>query len=413
MRDFYYLIREKIDEGVGWITARIPYEVYDYIPMAAAGAISFIAIISIILSVSANVKTGNVEMDAEMYQASKNQLELVLNRDDGVWLTDEDKAIMGRSDLILQYKDLTSLDGESVFTNMEKMANVTSDDEERSAQSADESMFTTIKSYAGNFGGAYIKGYSINDPDIMLAAYDSSDAVKVPGEGVSNILVKKVSRTIPSEQYGVRDTKDELIVMGGEDIPDIDTVQKGSLMYVVLGKSTGSKAETKYVCTGIETGSIDGVSANEEDDGEQSGEYFSAEVTKTAGDGTVTYSDGTTVSPDGTVTYKDGTTVSADGTVTYPDGMVVSPDGTISGGTIKEKEAETDDATNSGGETNTGSKSQGGSASVPAFDFTVKASDGTNIEDNLKDALIFFVQNSATGKVTITYWNPVDSIVVD
>lgn len=75
--------------------------------------------------------TGTIENKAEGYRNGQAQLEAVLGEQVNVGLDEEASTIMGRTDLILQYRQLSSMEGESDFATMEKMANVSESAEKK------------------------------------------------------------------------------------------------------------------------------------------------------------------------------------------------------------------------------------------------------------------------------------------
>ena len=269
-------------------------------------------------------------------------------------------------------------------------------------------------------------------------------------QGVSNVVVSRLNRTIESGQYDVKDTKDVLTIVAGEDISGFGRVREGSVMYMLLGKSLQSKTTEKYVCTAVVPGQLDdydfssggeqknGMKSSEKENSTETeseaetsgeGEFFSKEKAYypeasvvdadkqvgVDGNGTVTYADGTKVGKDGTVAYKDGTIVSPDGTVTYPDGMIVKPDGTISmkegassaGNSKSEKaeneaERENDNKSESNKESDKDLVNENGfSDDMPE----VTTAGGVKLSDDKEHKVIVYSIDTKKQNVTITYWD--------
>ena len=451
MPDFFYELKDKIDDLVYNVRMMIPASFTEKLPLIIPGTAFGIAAVAIVFCIKTNTSANSIEDEVNRYQNGQNQLEAVLNTEGEISLSEEAENIMGRSDLILQYKDLAALEGENAFTSMEKMADVTEGEEERAVKESNNVFYDSIKEFAGNFGGILIRDPDTSSDDIKLAVYDTkSEMEPADSQGVSNVVVSRLNRTIESSQYDVKDTKDVLTIVAGEDISGFGRVREGSVMYMLLGKSLQSKTTEKYVCTAVVPGQLDdydfssvGEQKNEikssekenstekESEAETSGEgeFFSKEKSYypeasvvdadkqvgVDGNGTVTYADGTKVGKDGTVTYKDGTIVSPDGTVTYPDGMVVKPDGTISmkegassvGDSKSEKtenEAarETDDKSESDKESDKDLVNENGfSDDMPE----VTTAGGVKLSDDKEHKVIIYSIDTKKQNVTITYWN--------
>lgn len=432
MPDFVYKLKERILDLLDSLKVISPYEAYEWFPIAVPGITAALSLVAMIICVKANIVTGTIENKAEGYRNGKTQLEAVLGEKIDVGLDEEASTIMGRTDLILQYRQLSSMEGESDFTTMEKMANVSESAEKKALKEADNIIYEAIMDFAGIYGGALIRNPRESGRDIMLAAYDSEANMEAPDEDVSNVLVYKIQRKIPSKEYGVGDTTDILTIMSGNDINRFTTIKKGSVLYTVLGKSTGSKTTQRYVCTGIEPGTAEaendtGVRPTEnnlETSSYVSSSYPEASISITnpddersvATDGTVTYEDRTKVSTDGTVTYSDGTVVTSDGTVTYPDGMVIKPDGTIIDGSKtqkasseskskKEMTVKDSSDSKSSGYDNAPEFDDSFSISKNSADITVLKANGESLIKDLDNDLILYTTNTKTDAVTITYWN--------
>lgn len=450
MPDFFYDLKDKIDDLVYNVRMMIPASFTEKLPLIIPGTALGIAAVAIVFCFKTNTSANSIEDEVNRYQSGQSQLEAVLNTEGEISLPEEAENIMGRSDLILQYKDLAALEGENAFTSMEKMADVTEGEEERAVKESNNVFYDSIKEFAGNFGGILIRDPDTNSDDIKLAVYDSkSEMEPVDSQGVSNVVVSRLNRTVESGQYDVKDTKDVLTVVAGEDISGFGRVREGSVMYMLLGKSLQSKTTEKYVCTAVVPGQLDDYdfssskekknemesaeekenSAETESEASGEGEFFSKEksyypeASVADGDrqvgvdenGTVTYADGTKVGKDGSVTYKDGTVVSPDGTVTYPDGMVVKPDGTISmkegassAGNNKSEKTENEAAKETGrkSEPDKGSDKElvnenGFSDDMPE----VTTAGGVKLSDDKEHKVIVYSIDTKKQNVTITYWN--------
>ena len=453
MLDIFDGIRDRAADLWDSVTSHMPYGIGDKVayavPIVAAGA----AAVSMIVSLQTNATASSVEGQAMKYQQGQHQLAAVLGEGETVGLGEESEAVMGRADLILQYKDLAALSGENVFTQMEKMANVSESAEEKAAAEADSAVYDSIYAYAGSFGGALIR-----DPGqggtVKLAAYEDEAEMEAPDDSsVSNVLVKQIRRTIKAETYGERDTKNTLTILSGNDISGFTRIQEGSYMFLLLGRSNGTKTSDMYVCTRIEPGTIDDgdvvgdtkdiddTEGSENAENETNGTEViglsaalsckgsgrnarllslstTSNVASRNSDGSVTYSDGTRVEADGTVIYSDGTSVAPDGTVTYPDGMTVSPDGSISGAS-KNGGSSNDSGNSSQAGSASGSSSNGSSedgadrdgssentqeAEADAEIPEVYTAGGIRVEDNKDSDVILYSINTRTGSVTVTYW---------
>lgn len=450
MPDFFYELKDKIDDLVYNVRMMIPASFTEKLPLIIPGTAFGIAAVAIVFCIKTNTSANSIEDEVNRYQNGQNQLEAVLNTEGEISLPEEAENIMGRSDLILQYKDLAALEGENAFTSMEKMADVTEGEEERAVKESNNVFYDSIKKFAGNFGGILIRDPDTSSDDIKLAVYDTkSEMEPADSQGVSNVVVSRLNRTVESGQYDVKDTKDVLTVVAGEDISGFGRVREGSVMYMLLGKSLQSKTTEKYVCTAVVPGQLDDYdfssskekknemesaeekenSAETESEASGEGEFFSKEksyypeASVADGDrqvgvdenGTVTYADGTKVGKDGSVTYKDGTVVSPDGTVTYPDGMVVKPDGTISmkegassAGNNKSEKTENEAAKETGrkSEPDKGSDKElvnenGFSDDMPE----VTTAGGVKLSDDKEHKVIVYSIDTKKQNVTITYWN--------
>lgn len=450
MPDFFYDLKDKIDDLVYNVRMMIPASFTEKLPLIIPGTALGIAAVAIVFCFKTNTSANSIEDEVNRYQSGQSQLEAVLNTEGEISLPEEAENIMGRSDLILQYKDLAALEGENAFTSMEKMADVTEGEEERAVKESNNVFYDSIKEFAGNFGGILIRDPDTSSDDIKLAVYDSkSEMEPADSQGVSNVVVSRLNRTLESGQYDVKDTKDVLTIVAGEDISGFGRVREGSVMYMLLGKSLQSKTTEKYVCTAVVPGQLDDYdfssskekknemesaeekenSAETESEASGEGEFFSKEksyypeASVADGDrqvgvdenGTVTYADGTKVGKDGSVTYKDGTVVSPDGTVTYPDGMVVKPDGTISmkegassAGNNKSEKTENEAAKETGrkSEPDKGSDKElvnenGFSDDMPE----VTTAGGVKLSDDKEHKVIVYSIDTKKQNVTITYWN--------
>lgn len=432
MSDFLYRLKVKLTDLGDSVRTLIPYEVYEQLPVIVPGIILIVSLAAVLICAKAGSNAGSIEDSVKKFQDGQEQLESVLGERESIGLVDEAVDVMGRTDLILQYKELAALDGESDFRSMEKMANVSEGAEEKAAKNVDKSYYDSIGSFAGNYGGALIRNPFEAGRDIRLAAYDGELMDAPAGDNISNIMVKQIKRTIPSGEYGVIDKKDILTILSGNDINGFSSIKKGSVMYLLLGRSTGSKSSSKYVCTGVVPGSLEDNStlpdsqkdettdAVEEGMDEDSGYFPEASISvgpddevSVSSDGTVTYGDGTQVKKDGTVIYSDGTVVSPEGIVTYPDGMVIKPDGTITGGkTVKQGSPENNGEKSSGiknEKIKNGEKSSNNEKLADAGLPTVYGPDGIPVEEDKKNTVVLYSVNSKSGSVTITYWNTEDN----
>lgn len=466
MQNFFNEIQDKLGELGDSVRSALPYSVQDKLSYGVPIAVAGISAAAIALCISANANANSVDSQARLYQEGQAQLAAVLGQGEDIQLSVDAEEIMGRADLFLQYPELSRLEGDSVFTSMEKMANVSEDAEEDAAKAVENAFYDSIIEFAGAYGGLLVRNPSGMSDDVKLAAYES-EAEMEPSElsGVSNVLVKQLRREIKPEVYGKKPIKNTLTILSGNDITNFSSIKEGSVMYLLLGESTGSKRTERYVCTGFEPGTVeDGTLGEEEETAEEAGEESAESMSRTeeesaegtdtdraematesglsamaerhiaiinaangddpvstASDGTVTYSDGTKVERDGTVIYSDGTIVEPDGTVIYPDGMTISPDGEISGASIPSEDS-SEESGNTGEEETSNEEeedfSQAGSdtaegnsgyeepetladAELP----TVLSGGGINIEDDKEHSVILYSVNSRTGAVTITYWD--------
>lgn len=459
MQDLFSGIRDSLDDLWSTVTSHLPYGFGDKVSYAVPILTAGISAVAIVVCLQANTGAASINEQAAQYQRGQEQLSRALGESEDVGLSVDSEAVMGRTDLILQYNDLAALDGESAFTQMEKMANVSEDAEEQAADDAVSAVYNSIYNFAGSFGGALIRDADGNT-NVRLAAYEDESDMEAPDDSsVSNVLVKQIRRTIESDTYGERDTTNTLTILSGNDIDNFSRIQEGSIMYLLLGRSTGNKSSNMYVCTGIEPGTLEDASGladntsdsmtddstgnEEETDAENIGlstrrgtdivfmpltSGSSSSSATTGSDGSVTYSDGTKVQPDGTVVYSDGTTVSPDGTVTYPDGMTIRPDGTISGASRGGSQSSGSDSGNSSGNSsssssgsNSGSSSGGNSSGSNGDEDSVnsgtdgapadadlpevRTGGGILVENDKEHDVILYSINTRTGSVTITYWD--------
>ena len=423
MPDFVYDIKDSLLGVWDSIRDALPLDkLEEHKEYVLPGVGAFLAVLAVLFTVGASSRASKLQDNATRYRAGQQQMAVTLGEIEEPAISEEDEATMGKADLILQYKSLSELPETNSFSKMEKMADVASSIESSTNNIRDNSYYDLIRQFAGNFGGVLTKSSeSSGTIDLRLAAYrDAADLQYEAPDGVSNILVQHLKRTIPSNQYGVEDKTDTLVILSGTDIANFSSIGKGSIMYTTFGASNGTKASRKYVCTGIEPGMLDEsvYEKNGSTEAENNGSTETeAETTTThpqtgpndvksvADDGTVTYEDGTIVSPNGYVTYSDGTVVTEDGTVIYPDGMIIDQDGNITGGKLVPMDGESEAGTEG---TTDGTDNGSGSFDFGAdsiFTRNVFAANNTNILDNKTDSLIFYVVNSRTGAVTITYWN--------
>lgn len=466
MQNFFNEIQDKLGELGDSVRSALPYSVQDKLSYGVPIAVAGISAAAIALCISANANANSVDSQARLYQEGQAQLVAVLGQGEDIQLSVDAEEIMGRADLFLQYPELSRLEGDSVFTSMEKMANVSEDAEEDAAKAVENAFYDSIIEFAGAYGGVLVRNPSGMSDDVKLAAYES-EAEMEPSElsGVSNVLVKQLRREIKPEVYGKKPIKNTLTILSGNDITNFSSIKEGSVMYLLLGESTGSKRTERYVCTGFEPGTVeDGTLGEEEETAEEAGEERAESMSRTeeesaegtdtdraematesglsamaerhiaiisaangddpvstASDGTVTYSDGTKVERDGTVIYSDGTIVEPDGTVIYPDGMTISPDGEISGASIPSEDSsegsgntgeeetsneEEEDFSQAGSDTAEGNSGYEEPETLADAELpTVLSGGGINIEDDKEHSVILYSVNSRTGAVTITYWD--------
>lgn len=452
MPDIFYEVKDTINDKLAVVKASLPFDIDEYSKYILPGVGAVLGTIAIIVALKAGSASSDLKNQSKKFNAGERQLEAVLVKESEPDNSMEANDLIGRSDLMIQYRGLSNMQNNTGFGEMERMSNVSSDAENAASVDRDNMFYQSIVDFAGKFGGVLVKKTEEQtEADIRLAAYQNEEDMTAPADStVNNVLVQHLGRTIPASAYGESDRHDTLIILSGTDIRKFSAIEKGSVMYTTFGSSTGSKTSKKYVCTGIEPGSVEGgvftestaiqapseteMSFDEADTetaaSETPSDTVNSEEVETVDessatympqtgaetddgirtvqdDGTVVYEDGTKVSPDGTVVYADGTRVDADGTVTYTDGMIVHPDGTITGGTFTPIEG------SSSGDSSDSEKKEDGQTEQPADDFakdsvftrTVYSANGTPITQNKTNALVFYMMNSQTGAVTITYWD--------
>ena len=428
MPEFIQKIKSKAEDLWYDLKSLVPDEIEDYLPYVLPALAALFAVIAIFTSVKAGSSASKLQNQAAQYKAGQARLASAIPKEEEVDNTQEAIDVIGKMDLMLQYKDLSTMPNVSSFADMERMAQVSSSAEEAAGFDYDNGYYEAIKEFAGDFGGVLIKrSEQGTEPDIKMAAYQKESDMTAPVDNtVMNVLVQNIRRTIPSGEYGVADTSDTLLVLSGTDIRKFSSIERGSVMYALLGTSTGSKLSRKFICTGLEPGSIDNLedviasSASPAEEAPKEEEEPSTlapsngpnDVSSVGSDGTVIYEDGTKVKSDGTVTYSDGTIVESDGTVIYPDGMIVNPDGTISGGSFTSRDSEdAEDTSDQDNKTEQKTTEDSGSAlgDATSMDRVVYTANGTRLDSIKEHNLVLYMINSQTGTVTITYWDTAGS----
>lgn len=458
LQDLWDSIKDKMQDLMDTVSDVLPAG--STIPIISGFAI-VLALIAILNTAGAGKTAGRLEDNAMKYKAGQQQLNSVLGSKEDIGFSKDSEEIIGRANLVLQYKELAELPSEDGIDKMEKALNVDDKAVEEANSNYDDSMIDQIVDFAGDYGGVLIAPGSNSNSNIKLAAFSSQKTMKTVEDGVSNVLYEKIDRTIAGKKYGDATTRNSLIILSSSSINGMDQIAKGSIMYSLFGDSTGTKTKGKYVCTGVGPGTLqdssdgadssaEGSSENNNNDAYDNSSY-SEDASKSSNysqnddlDGEI--SGGVESEDDNSeavVTPKTGGVVphtDGNGVVVITDddtvynGGAYNNDGSVNDDWIKENsdDATSDDTASDEESSQTGSSNKEDSDDVPT------ASSGYSNEDNIKytdknktnaikvldlngnpitenttaDLILYkynYDKNHKVVSVTISYWNYADS----
>lgn len=386
--------------------------------LIASGVAIAGALICVITTLGTNKSAASLESAAATYKAGQAQLNSVLGNSVDVGFNDEDTTILGRAELALQYKELTSLPSDANITKMKKNLGLGVDEIEEENENYDTAMSDKIRAFAGDYGGALGIPGTIGTSSLKLAAYSDSASMTAHDstEGaVSNVLYEKIRRTIDSPDYGVAAAKNTLIFLSAANVNGISSVNTGSTLYTLFGDSdkTGNKDTNKYICTGKASGTY---AISDSVDGEEETEDLQeTDLTDIQNDEHIEEFD-TTASV--AVLKTDVTRVDITGDDVVDGERSYNSDGTVNKDYNADETVNSSDSNdNSGADSSSSTGSSSGSSSYNADDglptssknavtaVNVLDENGDPLTDNTTADLILYEYNKSTGKVTITYWN--------
>ena len=217
----------------------------------------FVSVIAILVSIGTITRSNALAAEAANYQSVQRRLEATLGEKEDVVMSESGAEALGRSDLMLQYKQLSNLNGYNSFSNLARMAGVDEDAVNAANWDYDNAIYNSIKDFAGDFGGFLIRT-SENGTSVKLAAYDSEERkIKPSDETVSPVVVERTKRVYTATGYDERDTQNTYVMVSGSNIRNFNAIDKGSIMYSLLGYSNQGKIQAKYICTKIEPGTME------------------------------------------------------------------------------------------------------------------------------------------------------------
>lgn len=248
-------IKLKFDDFISSLRISPEYRRNVLVIMASAATI-IVSACAIGKSVGSHSRISHLEEQAASYKEGQIQIDDVLGGKETIQLSKESKDILGETGLMLQYKDLSALPEQNSFSDMENALDIEADVDNENKTYA-ESVSESIPDFAGNYGGLEIDVGAVSGNNIRLAAYtDRSEMTAHDDSTVQNVLYQKIDRTIKAEKYGESDKKNTLIILSGTDIRGFSRISSNAEMYTMFGESTGTKSIQKYVCTGVERGTI-------------------------------------------------------------------------------------------------------------------------------------------------------------
>lgn len=438
LQDLWDSIREKVQDLMDTISDYLPAG--SAIPIASGLAI-LLSLIAILNTAGAGKTAGRLEDNAMKYKAGQQQLNSVLGSKEEIDFSKDSNEIIGRTNLVLQYKDLSTLPSDAGITNMEKTLNVDDNAVANENSNYDDSMIDQIVDFAGDYGGVLIAPGSTSSSNIKVAAFSSQNKMKSVADDVSNVLYEKINRTIAGKKYGDSTTRNSLVILSASKVNGLKSVSKGSVLYSLFGESTGTKARGKYICTKVEPGKAAGGYSDAEVEEDTSSEETQADTSsenaaeeQTSIDGAIdSYSENdeeATVTPktgSDAVPHTDGNgvvVITEDDTV-Y-NGGAYNNDGSVNDEWIKENsddsEEDSSDSKNkassddsyqnevSGAESSESSAyanedSLGYTDRDKASAATILDAQGNPLTENTTADLILYQYDKKTGSIVITYWN--------
>lgn len=439
LQDLWDSIREKMQDLIDSISDILPAG--STIPIISGVAI-LMALIAILNTAGAGKTAGSLEDSAMKYKAGQQQINSVLGSKEEIGFSEESEEIIGRTNLVLQYKDLAELPSDAGISKMEKALNV--DDEAVADENSDydNSMIDQIVDFAGDYGGVMVATGTTSNSNIKLAAFSSQAKMKTTADGVSNVLYEKINRTIAGKKYGDSATKNSLVILSSSKINGMQQISKGSVMYSLFGDSTGTKTRGKYVCTGIEPGeAMDDITEEDTEDTldtESDEDYTSSDNssvsnnTSKSSSKTYTSQDNEELDSEISTTTSSSESEEEEATIVpHTDGngvVVITDDDTVySGGAynndgsvndewIKENADDESDSEDDEEVSNSSSSSSSSSSysSEDNIGYTDKSKsiatkilgqDGKPLTENTTADLILYQYDSGNGSVIISYWN--------
>lgn len=434
LQDLWDSIKEKMQDLIDAVSDILPAG--STIPIISGVAI-LMALIAILNTAGAGKTAGRLEDNAMKYKAGQQQLNSVLGSKEEVGFSEDSEEIIGRTNLVLQYKDLADMPSDSGITKMEKALNVDDDAVAEENSDYDDAMIDKIVDFAGDYGGVLIANGTTSNGNIRLAAFSSQAKMKTVEDGVSNVLYEKINRTIAGKKYGDSATKNSLVILSSSNVNGMKQISKGSVMYSLFGDSTGTKTRGKYICTGIEPGeATDELAKTDSADVDESeDEYEDSEHTLSAGstsgsssksssskssstqsedlDSEISEFSGSSEDEEATIvphTDGNGVVVITDDDTVY-NGGAYNNDGSVNDEWIKEN---ADDESEDDEDESDSSSSSSSYYSEDNIGYTDKSKsnatkilgqDGKPLTENTTADLILYQYDSNTGSVIISYWN--------
>lgn len=426
LRDMWESLKEQVLDVWYNVSSRLPAG--SEIPIIS-GVAALLALLAIVNTIGTTKTASNLESDAVRYKAIQEQLNATLGDSVDIGFSEDDQTIVGRSNLVLQYKDLANLPSDGNIKSMKKSLDLGDDETEEENENYTTAKADSIREFAGDYGGALVVPTSIGTNDLQLAAYSANNQMRASSSdngAVSNVLYEKISRTIQSSEYGVGATRNNLIFLSASSINGLDNIREGATLYTLFGdaNTSGSKETNKYVCTGIETGKMDAVSTDDDDatssDNTENSNESTENGTSEAADNEATTSEDDVLETSASVpVLKTDTGVTAVAEEdTTDDAGAYNSDGSVNEEWVEQNSSNSDSDDSSDESDSSDDDSDGTSSSAyvddgistksktstTAYKYNILDASGNLLTDNKTADLIVYEYDKDTGNVTITYW---------
>lgn len=434
LKDTWYTIKDTFLEMWDGVQDRFPFlsEIPQHKIELASGAAILLSLICVVKTLGNSQSAAALEEAAANYRAGQSQLNAVLGDSVEIAMDDESKDIIGITNLMLQYKDLTSMPSMSGITSMQNALGIGDSQTQKENDSYDASMSDKIRDFAGAFGGALVIPTTYGTNSLKLAAYTDTASMRTPKSDESNVLYERITRVITSDEYGVADTSNKVTFLSASNIKGISSVSVGSALYTLFGDedSTGSKEAQKFICTGVATGTYVSDGTDEEEGlTEKTGTSTRDQSEETVQGYSDESEDITTDDEEaaGTDTEEEVTEESTEASVpvvkTDVSQVVITSEDVVDGdasynsdGTVNEDWAEDNEdaetvTSDTSDDDDSASKTDDDDSGLPTSSkYSVNAAmvldeNGDPLTDNKTADLILYQYSKRSGNVKITYWN--------